>query len=131
MYSFAKGYPHVKIDLDNGIYIFRNQSAIGKSYLAERLHELRSAGEPVDSFTFSDIAKFGGPDKALSGLDFNMRDLKVVLFDRYDLYVDRFTSTLQELAGNSIVLVDCKKMSKFGMAKRCYIQFTSGLIEVM
>lgn len=130
MYFFEKGVPYVTIDLDNGIYVFDCESATGKSYLADRLRLLRSIGEPVDSFSFSDVAKFGNPDSALSGVDFSMEELKVILFDRYDQYAGKFTDTINKLKSRCIVLIECKGRSGLNVTGRCSIKFTKTQIEV-
>lgn len=131
MYSFCNGLPEVHIRLSNGIYVFQKESGAGKSYLAERLHALRSVGEPVDSFSFSDLKKFGSPEEALSGVDFTLRELKVVLFDRYDMYVGKFTEDLQALSKTCVVLVDCKGLSELGPVDMCNISFNKTRIEVL
>ena len=130
MYSFSKGLPEVQINLSNGIYVFQRESGAGKSYLAERLHSLRGIGEPVDSFSFSDLKKFGSLEEALNGVDFTLGELKVILFDRYDQYVGKFTETIQELGHTCIILVDCKGLTQLGDVNMCDISFDKVRIEV-
>lgn len=129
-YSFEKGLPHITIALSNGIYVFDSESAAGKSYLADRLHLLRGIGEPVDSFSFPDAAKFGNPEAALSGADFSLGELKVVLFDRYDRYAGRFTDRINGLKQRCTVLIACRGLSGLDVAGRCSIRFTRTRIEV-
>lgn len=128
---FCKGLPEVHIRLSNGVYVFQKESGAGKSYLAERLHALRGVGEPVDSISISDLKKFGNPEEALSGVDFKLSDLQVVMFDRYDLYAGKFTEVIQALANTCIVLVDCKGLSGLGAVSRCNISFSKTEIEVV
>lgn len=130
MYLFEKSVPAVRINLDNGIYVFECESATGKSYLAERLHELRSIGERVDSFSFPDVTKFGGPGPALNGVDFSMSDLCVILFDRYDQYVGAFTDMINALKDTCIVLVDCKEDTGLNVTGWCNIALSASEIEV-
>ena len=130
MYVFDSGAPEVHINLSNGIYVFQNVSAVGKSYLASVLRSLRSAGEPVDSFSFSDVKKFGDLEQALSGIDFKMGDLRVILFDRYDQYVGAFTDIIQRLGEKCIVLIDCKHRTKLKHVNRCVVSFNESVIEV-
>ena len=42
------------IDLPDGIYIFDNQSATGKTRLHKALRECQKYGEPVASYTYDD-----------------------------------------------------------------------------
>lgn len=130
MYSFEKGVPYVTIALDNGIYVFDCESATGKSYLADRLHLLRGIGEPVDSFSFPDVLKFGDPGTALSGADFSIGELKVILFDRYVQYAGRFTDIINGLKQSCIVLVACNGITGLDVSGRCSIRTTKTRIEV-
>lgn len=130
MYLFDKSAPVVRINLSNGIYVFDCESATGKSYLADRLRELRGIGEPVDSFSLPDVRKFGSPEAALSGVDFSMSELKVILLDRYSQYVGKFTDTINELKGTCIVLVDCKRMTGLAVTGHCNITLSASEIEV-
>ena len=130
MYLFEKSVPAVRINLDNGIYVFDCESATGKSYLAERLHALRSVGERVDSFSYPDVKKFGGPAAALNGVDFPMSDLRVVLFDRYGQYAGEFTDLINPLRHACIVLVDCKACTGLDVTGRCSIALSESEIVV-
>mgnify|MGYP003252141218 CR=1 FL=1 len=130
MYSFNKGLPEVQIDLPNGVYVFQRESGAGKSYLAERLHSLRSVGEPVDSFSFPDLKKFGSLEEALGGVDFTLCELKVILFDRYDQYAGKFTKSIQKLGDACIVLIDCKGLTQLSDVNMCDISFNKARIEV-
>ena len=44
----------IDINLENGIYIFDNQSATGKTRLCKALRDCQKYGEPVASYTYDD-----------------------------------------------------------------------------
>lgn len=95
-----------------------------------RLRHLRGVGEPVDSFSYPDLRKFGSLEEALNGVDFNMSDLKVLMFDRYDQYAGRFTDAIQRLGLSCIVLIDCKGLTHLRTVNMCRIEYNATVIEV-
>lgn len=116
----------IKINLENGIYVFDNESATGKTRLCKLLKEYQAYGEAVASYTYNDkllgrsISEIFIPDK-----------YKVILLDRYDLYEGEGRELINECAKNTIILVDCK--DKFTVTNEedwCSIDMTSNKIEV-
>lgn len=103
MYKNDKYNTEINIDLKNGVYVFDDRSATGKTRLCKELKELRRLGEPVIGYTYGD-------DK----LGINLVDVinkvnpKVLLLDRYDMYNGTFNSQLTDWGKNAIVLIDCK-----------------------
>lgn len=47
--------PAISINLDNGVYLFDNQSATGKTRLCRLLKSCQSYNEPVAAYTYSDF----------------------------------------------------------------------------
>lgn len=102
MYMNTDYNPSITINLDNGIYIFNNESATGKTRLCKRLKDLKAYGEPVDSFTYNDLLRGIRLDSVLTPVN------KVILLDRYDLYKTEGYDLINKCADNSIILIDCK-----------------------
>lgn len=124
MFSLDNYDVKITVNLDNGLYVFDNESASGKSRLCALLKKYRVYGEPVAGYTYADF---------VNGLDIGtvLRDgYKLVLIDRYDMYLNHAIDRLEAFARSSIVLVDCK----YGFAGSdfdwCYIQMTSDTVEV-
>lgn len=103
MYKNNKYDVEINVNLENGIYIFDEKSATGKTRLCKELKELRRLGEPVIGYTYGD-------DNL--GIDLveviNKIHPKVLMLDRYDMYNGAFKEKLTEWAKNIIVLIDCK-----------------------
>ena len=103
MYKNNRYDVEINIDLENGIYVFDEKSATGKTSLCKELKELRKLGEPVIGYTYGD-------DK----LGINLVDItskikpKVLMLDRYDMYNGTFNNKFTEWAKDTIVLIDCK-----------------------
>jgi hypothetical protein len=119
---------HVKIDiqLNNGVYIFDNESATGKTRLAKLLLEYQSYGQPVSSYTFSDIS-LGRPIEAALDSD----KFKVIMLDRYDMYNGVGKKLIDKCRKNSIILIDCKhNFDVTDVDDWCYIEMTPTIIEV-
>jgi len=92
----------VNVDLDNGLFVFDNESATGKTRLAKLLRSYRTYGEPVVSYTYDDF---------MLGLDLVSLlkpSVRLVIVDRYDLYNGYALLELAEFSKRSIVVIDCK-----------------------
>ena len=116
----------IEINLDNGIYIFDNQSATGKTRLCKALRDCQKYGEPVASYTYDDkllempIERVLVPDK-----------YKVIMLDRYDLYEGDGAELIKECADNSIILIDCKgDFTVCSTDEWCTISMAEDKIEV-
>lgn len=129
MYEFLKGSPKVIVDLPAGLFSFQRQSAAGKTYLARQLRMLRGIEEPVDSYTVEDL-RHGGISQALTAADYTVWDLKVVLLDRYDLYVQKFDDEIYRLSKTCTVLIDCKGRSYLTGVHDCRIRRDAATLEV-
>ena len=127
MYSINKYGTIIDVNLDNGIYIFDNASATGKTRLCKALRECQKYGEPVASYTYDDklldipIGKVLVPNK-----------YKVIMLDRYDMYEGYGAELIKECADNSVILIDCK--GEFSVSNEddwCMIEMTEDRIEVV
>ncbi len=103
MYRIDKYNVLVDIQLNNGIYIFDNESGLGKTRLTKLFKKYQAYGEPVVAYTYND--KLIGVDIASV---LNPQKYKVILLDRYDMYEGDGAELILKCAENSIILIDCK-----------------------
>jgi len=95
----------ILVDAEQGLYIFDDESAIGKTRLYHELKGLQAAGEPVCAIRFDD----GVPIRELKRWT-DEREIKVVMVDRYDMYHNKeLDNLLGELCQKMSVLLDCKR----------------------
>lgn len=129
MYRNSDYRVEIEIDLENGVYVFDDKSATGKTRLAKELRNLNAFGEDVMSYTFNDIAL--GRDLKSELLK---RPYKVIILDRYDMYNGLGAAEIDSLSDKSIILIDCKSMNgpkietEYGY---CDIEMTADKIEVI
>ena len=125
MYMNTEYNPNVIINLNNGIYIFDNEPATGKTRLCKHLKKLKAYGEPVDSFTYNDLLRGDKLDTVL------IPDNKVILLDRYDMYRNDGHDLINECAKDSIILIACNTPFIGSLySEICYIEMTEDSIEV-
>lgn len=125
MYVITKYNPEIHINLENGIYIFDNESATGKTRLSKFLKKLKAYGEPVDSFTYDDLLRGESLAKVL------IPENKVILLDRYDLYKEKGHDLINRCAADSIILIDCKAPFLGSTEDQCcFINMMEDKIEV-
>lgn len=95
----------IVVDAGLGIYIFDDESAIGKTRLYHELKSLQTAGEPVCAIRYDD----GVPIQELERWT-DEREMKVVMVDRYDMYNNKELDNLLEILCQKMsVLLDCKR----------------------
>ena len=126
MFQLNKYNTKLTIALENGIYLFDNQSATGKSRLCSVLKEYGAYGEPVIGYTYADLRR--GMDISLALIP---EKYKVVMLDRYDMYCGAGKELIKQCAGSSIILIDCK--GEFPVTNEydwCYIEMKAHSIEV-
>lgn len=126
MFRLDKYSVEIVINLNNGIYVFDNESATGKTRLCKLFREYQAYGEKVASYTYNDkllgmpISEILVPNK-----------YEVILLDRYDLYEGYGKELINECAKSTIILVDCK--DKFTVTNEedwCSIDLKPDKIEV-
>lgn len=117
--------PLIQINLENGIYLFDNKSGIGKTYLFKLLNVISSRTDFLcltlsNYFLVNDLVNVC-----------KSRNVKVIILDRYDLYINQFSEELLQLKDNVIILVDCKHPDKLSFdSGNCGINFTEDKLEV-
>lgn len=126
MFEITAYKPYIYINLENGIYLFDNMSATGKTRLCRLLKNCQAYREPVAAYTYNDkliglpIEKVLEPGK-----------YKVILLDRYDMYEGDGKELINECAKQSIILIDCKgKFTVTNEEELCTISLEEDKIEV-
>jgi hypothetical protein len=116
----------IDVKLNNGVYIFNHKSATGKTRLAKLLDKYRTYGEPVASYTYSDV-QLNKPIKSI----LKPGKFKLIVLDRYDMYEGLGIGLIDECAKDAIILVDCKgAFSGSGKDDWCKIDMTPSSITV-
>jgi hypothetical protein len=113
----------VNIRLASGIYDFESSSARGKTLLVKMIKSL--GDKDMVALTYNDI---------LLGIDIDgiiSRKPRLLVFDRFDMYDDKF-HVLERLKGTDIiVLVDYKTQRHFcNFDDTCWVTLTENSLEV-
>lgn len=117
----------LEFNLSNGVYTFSNESATGKTWLSKLMDEYRAFGEPVASYTYNDKLKGIPIQTVLNPLKF-----KVVLLDRYDLYLGDGYDIINTCCKDCVILVDCKSNYKVNPIEGlCEINIEPNKIKVV
>ena len=97
-----EGDPNIELRVDYGIYFFDGSAATGKSYLADEL----ASRVPEDNRIF--VATYMN-DKYV---DFgNKCTANILMFDRFDKYINSNIATFISNKVDSIILVDLKNVN--------------------
>lgn len=104
MYKNEKYRIKVNIDLNNGVYIFSDESATGKTRLYKVLKDIQRWDKDVVAYTYGEYQE----GISLSDVLKRNPDCKVVMLDRYDMYIGKFKQEIADYSNKCIVLVDCK-----------------------
>ena len=126
MFELSKYSVEIKINLENGIYVFDDEPSTGKTRLCKLFKEYQAYGEPVIGYTYND-------NRLCSPLVYlvNAVQPKVLLLDRYDMYNGAFSRYFEEWSERMIILIDCKwKLQSDVTADLCYINMTGNRISV-
>lgn len=109
---------NITVDLQPGVYVFQNESGVGKSYLAKWLNRLYFHNEGVNSISGSVASKI----ETLNGVV--PLNCKLFMLDDYDLYNGKFEAEIDNLRKSAIILVDCKMLPGFNFDwEYCYVSF--------
>ena len=118
-------YFFITIDLPNGLYVFDNTSATGKTRLYKELVKLKAYGDNVAAYTYND--KLLGhliEDVLNSGAD-------IILLDRYDMYCGDGINLIESIKDDTVILMDCKIIPEtLPDYEDCFIEMTRDSIEV-
>lgn len=127
MYKNDKYRVAINIELSNGVYVFDDYTATGKTRLCKELKELQRSGEAVVGYTYGDD-KLG-----INLIDvFEKLNPKVLLLDRYDMYNGSFNNEIVKWSEQAIVLIDCKGELKVDCdTDWCAIEMAADKIEVI
>lgn len=106
-YNGEQYYPHIEIDLEPGIYVFSKMSATGKTRLYKALVDVKRYRDTVaytyeDTFDNRDISHLVG-------------NAKVIMFDRYDMYRNKFTDIICKYCDSAIILIEIVRTLKIWM----------------
>lgn len=117
--------PKIQINVENGVYRFDNKSGTGKSYICKILSAITTRKD----FLCLDASNY---DLVHSLKDVHKnRSLKVIILDRYDLYINEFKEQIEDLRDEVIILIDCKHPNKLAFETGyCGIDFTEDKLEV-
>lgn len=126
MFEIDNSRMKVKIDLDNGVYVFDPKSATGKTRLSKLLRRMQLLEESVAAYDYDcflngdDIRKTLTPNK-----------YHVIILDRFDMYKQDISKELNSCADNSIILIDCKSELNLDVdVDICFMKMENWLIEV-
>lgn len=118
MFSTEKYATNIHVYLDNGLYIFTNYSATGKSYLSELCYKYGAYGEPIGRFSYEQFANGDSLEEITK-----RRPYRLFVVDRYDMYVGEGRDALLKLAKDCIVLVDLKQYVPDFPGRVCTISY--------
>lgn len=118
-------YPTVDVNLENGVYVFNDESASGKTYLLYMLNKMSNA-DSVIGFTYTDsLSNSINMEKCIGR--------HIIMFDRYDMYRNKYADIIKKLKNSSIILIDCKNLADMTLdvdLKDCIIELEENSIEV-
>ena len=96
------------INLNNGVYLFGNESATGKTRLYRELRKNQMYGEQVAAYSYHDYLLNIPIENTLIPNFY-----QVILLDRYDMYNGVGSEQISLCKENSIILIDCKRGLNF------------------
>lgn len=116
----------IRIQLNNGVYVFDSESATGKTYLWSMLKGLTSR---------DDIMCISYPEakmiKSLYDVD-GIENVHLIFLDRYDMYSPKYNQEIEQLASHCSILLDCKQCENYeGQVEYCTIKMTRHSLEVV
>lgn len=122
-----KSYREIVVNVKPGVYYFDSESATGKTFMCKMLAKLKRKDVIVITYDNEELIK---SESELDSL-INKKNTKLVMLDRYDMYVGKFDNVMNRHRNNVIFLVDCKKPYKMKCeAKWCAINMTDKKVEV-
>ena len=110
MWIFDRKPVKLVIDMEPGLYNFENNSGTGKSYLTFLCKQYNRLGEPVDGYDYPD---FEEGRKVPS-------DVKLLVVDRYDMFMRQIDKEIFALSEKAIVIVDAKTAV---FSNICYLDY--------
>lgn len=127
-YDGKQYYPKLNIELEPGVYVFRPISASGKTFIHHTLKDVARKYDTV-AYTYDDY---------LDGISLEHRISrcsgipKVIMLDRYDMYIGKCDDIIEKYENKSIILLDIKDTNE--ATKRAddfvYIELSNESIRV-
>ena len=97
-----------------------------RTRLAKLFSKWQAYGEPVASYTYNDKLR----NISLHDILFD-KDIEVVVLDRYDMYKGFCSNEVIQVAGDKIILIDCKSETLINIPiETCFIEMSEHSIEV-
>ena len=127
MFKFSVDNIDIKINLEPGLYWLGVNSSTGKSFLCDLLKTHRTYGGLVAGYTYNDVLM---GYKFSDMINVNGVQAKVILVDRYDMYLGTLDDEMREAAKKSVVLYDSKLNGHLG-DKIAIVNLSDNLIEVI
>lgn len=107
MLKYKIGGVDIQIEIDKpGVYRLDGDSATGKTYLFKLLRGVNKASsmDKVITYTYDDKWLGIKLDELARG-----KELELVVIDRYDMFLNEYLDTINELGRKAIVLVSSKQ----------------------
>ena len=110
MYTNEKYSTKIYISCGNGIYLFSNESATGKTRLFKVLRKIQGYDKNVKTYTYDDLLI---ENKTLDAFLENIGEgICVIFIDRFDMLEvsKKNIEQLKKLGKDHIILIDCKQI---------------------
>lgn len=114
----------IKICLPSGVFCVDSQSGAGKSYLCDLIGDYRQLFmNKARAYNYDD-SLYDSESKLLS--DLRNSGVEFIVFDRYDLYQEKYNNLIVELSETKTILLDLKNrhVDMPYKIERAYISFT-------
>lgn len=119
------GERKVTINLNAGIYVFSNTSSTGKTFLYKILSKFTSRRD-ILCITYSNYRLISNLKEFVE-----KNNVKLLLFDRYDMYAGEFADDIIAIKDDIIILMDYKHGDIFNRyAEECEIELREDTLEV-
>lgn len=104
IYDGKQYYPKLSIELEPGVYVFRPISASGKTFIHHTLKDVARKYDTV-AYTYDDYLD----DISLEHKINRCNGIpKVIMLDRYDMYIGKCDDVIEKYKNKSIILLDIK-----------------------
>lgn len=123
MMSFIAMNRTVNIDLEPGLYDFNPMSATGKTFLVKMIKSINDSR--IIAITYNDILLGVDPEKIINA------GPELLVFDRFDLYDEKYKILSALKKANCITIVDYKTQRKFcDFDDTCFVTLSERELEV-
>lgn len=131
IYDGKQYYPKLNIELEPGVYLFSLDSGTGKTYTRRVLNDVARYRDTL-AYSYEDYICGRTLEEELKRVGGNP---KVLLLDRYDIYVNEYHSivnVVNALSESTIILVDLKNPDRlpFNYDDLAFIDLTEGEIDI-